>query len=603
MVYCLNPACPTPENPDHNKFCQGCRSELASSTKSYIFRHRFRVEKKLGEGAFGRTYKALDLDFRDKPRVIKKFIAQVQGGALEKAKELFEREGEQLEKLDHPQIPKIHAFFTEANSLYLVQDFVDGDNLYNEFEKYGRFSEQKIRQILEELLPVLGYLHKHKVLHRDIKPDNIMRSHKNNTLVLIDFGGAKQQTGTMQASPGTILYTPGYAAMEHMHGRPCEASDIYSLGATCVRLMTGCFPTYDRAGNTIDEVYNAIKGRWRWQEILDQRGIKINPVLEKVLEKMLAQYAYERFQTTKETLAALNPPRVARRPPTQTPAPPQPTYILKPIPPAKTISRGEFLKLAGWGGAGVIGTMIIGSLLSKLQLNRTFNFDVITVNSKGEEIKRENKQAQYFSANIGNGITIDFVSIPGGTFLMGSPADEEERLDSESPQHQVTVSPFFMGKYQVTQAQYEAVMGDNPSSFKGPNRPVENVSWHDCVKFCEKLSQNLKKDVRLASEAEWEYACRAQTQTVTPFHFGETLTTDLANYDGNYTYGSGPEGVYREETTDVGSFPPNAFGLYDMHGNVREWCADNWHENYQNAPNNGSVWTGGDETYSCAARW
>jgi formylglycine-generating enzyme required for sulfatase activity len=146
-----------------------------------------------------------------------------------------------------------------------------------------------------------------------------------------------------------------------------------------------------------------------------------------------------------------------------------------------------------------------------------------------------------------------------------------------------------MGKYVVTQAQYQQIMGNNPSGFSGAERPVEKVSWNDAVDFCEKLRQKTGREYRLPSEAEWEYACRAGTTT--PFHFGETITTDLANYNGNYTYASEPKRKYLQETTDVGSFPPNAFGLYDMHGNVWEWCQDDWHDNYSNAPKDGSVWT------------
>jgi formylglycine-generating enzyme required for sulfatase activity len=122
---------------------------------------------------------------------------------------------------------------------------------------------------------------------------------------------------------------------------------------------------------------------------------------------------------------------------------------------------------------------------------------------------------------------------------------------------------------------------------------VEQVNWHEAVEFCARLSQKTGREYRLPTEAEWEYACRAGTTT--PFHFGPTLTTNLANYDGNYVYGSGPKGVYREQTTDVGSFPPNAFGIYDMHGNVWEWCLDHWHDNYKGAPTDGSAWIeGGD---------
>jgi formylglycine-generating enzyme required for sulfatase activity len=234
---------------------------------------------------------------------------------------------------------------------------------------------------------------------------------------------------------------------------------------------------------------------------------------------------------------------------------------------------------------------------------------VLGLNSKGiwyDAISKWNrlsseKQQKFMNKDLAledlaNDTQLEMVAIPGGTFIMGSPENEEGRYSDESPQHSVTVQPFFMGKYQVTQAQWRFVaqlpqvnrdLEQDPSRFKGDNRPVEQVSWEDAVEFCDRLSQYTGRTYRLPSEAEWEYACRARTTT--PFHFGDTITTDLANYNGNYN------GNYKE-TTAVGSFGvANNFGLYDMHGNVWELCQDDWHSDYEGAPIDGSAWLSSEE--------
>ncbi|MDB9507771.1 SUMF1/EgtB/PvdO family nonheme iron enzyme [Microcystis aeruginosa CS-338/01] len=244
-----------------------------------------------------------------------------------------------------------------------------------------------------------------------------------------------------------------------------------------------------------------------------------------------------------------------------------------------------------------------------------FNFEVVGVNAKGEQIKKESKQSQYFREYLGNDITLEMVAIPGGTFLMGTEDEEIEKLvkkfnwhgfRSERPQHRVTVSSFYMGRYPITQSQWKAIaatakididLETNPSKFKGDELPVERVNWYDAIEFCARLSKLTGREYRLPSEAEWEYACRAGTTT--PFYFGETITGELANYNASNTYAEEAKGEYREETTPVGQFPPNVFGLYDMHGNVWEWCADTWHDNYDGAPRDGSVWIeNGDDNRS-----
>jgi formylglycine-generating enzyme required for sulfatase activity len=201
-------------------------------------------------------------------------------------------------------------------------------------------------------------------------------------------------------------------------------------------------------------------------------------------------------------------------------------------------------------------------------------------------------------------------------FQMGSPETEIDRSEDESPQHQVTVQPFFMSEFLIPQVYWMAVADTMPQvdiplekspsrlPLKGEDRtshPVTDVNWFEAVEFCKRLSKHSGRTYRLPTEAEWEYACRAGTTT--PFHFGETITTDLANYRGKYhedlkwstSYGGGTNGIYREQTTCLDTFPPNAFGLYDMHGNVWEWCQDHWHDNYKGAPRGGTAWLSDDQ--------
>jgi serine/threonine protein kinase len=318
ILYCLNPECSHPQNPTHYSYCQGCGGNLSQTSQSYSFHSRYLIVGVLGEGAFGRTYQAKDLNFNQKPRVIKKFIAQMQGSALEKSKELFQREAEKLDELKHEQIPTVYDYFSAGNSLYLVQEFIEGETLLQEYQREGRFSEQKIKEILRELLPVLAYLHSKGLIHRDIKPDNLMRRRGDGKLMLIDFGGIKEQTSQM----GTGLYTPGYAAFEHIMGRAVAASDLYSLAATCVRLLTGCLPQSN--SNLPDLVYDVDERKWLWQSVLKSQKRSISDFLANLLNKMLEDKSSRRYQSASEILTLLNNPPSSRtvvQPPPVSPPP------------------------------------------------------------------------------------------------------------------------------------------------------------------------------------------------------------------------------------------------------------------------------------------
>jgi formylglycine-generating enzyme required for sulfatase activity len=407
-----------------------------------------------------------------------------------------------------------------------------------------------------------------------------MRRSSDNKIVLIDFGAVKEidvlTTNQQGATTLTVAVgTPGYMPSEQSNGKPKLSSDIYAVGMVGIRALTGKDPhnllTDSKTGNVV----------WR-------NEAQVSNHLANILDKMVHEYFPQRYENAMEALDVLQEATVKVNPPK-----PRQTSTAKRtvnVNPSQPLPNQNIIQLGSLAGSGSVE----GFLNQKRPKISIETFSTVTVNRRGEIISRPQGQAEVTTENIGNGVSLEMVKIPGGSFLMGSPDTQSGGQRDEGPQHYVDVPEFFMGKYAVTQGQWEAVMGNNPSSFKGASRPVEEVSWYDATKFCQKLSQITGKKYSLPSESQWEYACRAGTTT--PFYFGETITSKLANYGGRFfTYADAPKGEYRGQTTNVGIFPPNAFGLYDMHGNVWEWCADEWHRNYNGAPTDGSVWLDGDK--------
>jgi WD40 repeat protein len=292
MSYCLNPNCPSAaSNPIGAKFCQSCGSKL-------LLLERYHALQLIGQGGFGRTFLAVDEHQPSKPRcVIKQFFPQARGITnTQKAAELFEQEAMRLEMLGkHPQIPQFLGHFEQDKYQYLVQEYIDGPNLARVLETEGTFSEQQIRDLLHCLLPVIDFIHSKNIIHRDIKPENLIRRN-DEQLVLVDFGAAKYATGTALARTGTVIGSAGYAAPEQAGGKAVFSSDLYSLGVTCLHLLTQTEPF---------DLYSFSDATWVWRNYLPR---PISRQLGRVLDTMVEMATSRRFQSAADVLKALNSP-------------------------------------------------------------------------------------------------------------------------------------------------------------------------------------------------------------------------------------------------------------------------------------------------------
>ena len=326
MSYCLHPHCQKPQNPDSTKFCLACGSKL-------LLKERYRALQPIGEGTFGRTFLAVDEDRLKTRCAIKQFFPHVQEKAeLEKATALFKQEAHRLYELgEHPQIPSLLASFEQAKHLYLVEELIEGNNLFQELQQRGAFSEEQIWELLINLLPVLQFVHEQQVIHRDIKPENILRRNpqilsaaigycsstsgngkkgiilaespavegqaRGGQFVLVDFGVAKHISAISEAKTGTITGTAGYAPIEQIRsGKAYPASDLYSLGVTCIHLLTGA---------VLNDLFDALECKWIWRSHLAQKGIKVSQKLTTILNKLLKDSVRERYQSAAEVLQDL----------------------------------------------------------------------------------------------------------------------------------------------------------------------------------------------------------------------------------------------------------------------------------------------------------
>ncbi|MCS7227063.1 MAG: serine/threonine protein kinase, partial [Gloeomargarita sp. SKYB31] len=285
MSYCLNPDCPRPgHNPPDALICQACGSSL-------LLQGRYRCLRPLGQGGFGRTFLAVDEDKPSKPRcVVKQFLPlAMDAQAYAKASELFQREALRLDELGHhEQIPTLYAYFEQDQRQYIVQEYIDGLNLSQELQMEGPFNETKAIRLLQDLVPVLEFVHNHQVIHRDIKPENLIRSAANGKLYLVDFGAAKFAPSSSMSNLRTIISSAGFTAPEQMVGKAEFVSDLYSLGVTCVHLMTGRPPL---------ELYDMAHDGWVWRNYVSE---PVSEGLTQILNRLLERPTRKRYQSATE---------------------------------------------------------------------------------------------------------------------------------------------------------------------------------------------------------------------------------------------------------------------------------------------------------------
>jgi len=534
---------------------------------------KYYLQKLLGSGSYGGVFLADEV-------VGDHFIRQVAVKLITPDADKQNRTKQLQEliaavNLEHPNLVRCfvpgQCTIKGCDFLYLVMELAQG-TLQQHIDKTKTLPVAEVEEIVKAIASALVYLHgeRNPRVHRDLKPGNILRV--GSSWKLSDFGLLRSMNSQKSERTNSQNGTHGYSPPESYEGVVAVSWDIWSLGVMIAEMLTGQFPF---TGNTNEQLMAQVM-----KEPPSIDWSKIPEPLAGIVKGCLIKDRNKR-PTAAKVLDAVT--KKISTPSKVEPPPPEPS-ILK----GKTTAT----VLSGFAR----------KVTPNIDVLQKFTFNIVTVDRKGKINHRETKQASYFTEDLGQDITLEMVDIPKGSFKMGAPAREAENGYYERPQHQVTIKPFLLGKYPITQAQWEVVanlpkiqydLDPDPSDFKGKNLPVEKVSWYHAVEFCARLSQKTGSSYRLPSEAEWEYACRAGTTT--PFHFGDTVTPDLVNYDGNSSYGSAPKGIYREKTTVVGSFPPNSFGLYDMHGNVWEWCQDVWHDNYNGAPADGSAWeSGGD---------
>lgn len=639
---------------------------LTGSVFSDQITRDYNILRLLGKGGMGEVYLAEQLRV-GRRRVALKVLSRACSEDAEIVRR-FENEAASAGRIHHHNVVMIYeSRVTDDGQICVVMEYVDGTSLRQEIEERGALPLEEIVEIARQICAGLNVAHNLGIVHRDIKPDNIMLSRdEQESLVVkvLDFGIARLlepgEDGAKTKS-GIIMGTPYYMSPEQALGNTGDKidnrSDVYSVGMVVYQMLTGrvafesdswmrvmykhineqpappsqfrpelvSFQEFER------EVLKSLeKDRENRHQTVTEFSTELETAyrLGRSRQSEAATMSYDPTIVSGEAPLTSRPDRPAATLTPSQPAAPTSDAVEVQAAPAKVITSSRGLSKPTIVGACVIAALLIAAIAvfifvrpatgpvaseaasaapairpSPMPAIQTFAFDVLTLKPTGQIANVRRAEARYFVEDLGSGLAIEMVEIPGGSYLMGAPPEtQQDRHPNERPQHTVTLPTFFMSKTEITQAQWLVVstlpkikldLNSNPSGFKGDSKlPVQNVSWWEAIEFCERLSIATGRKYRLATEAEWEYACRAGTTG--PFYFGPTITAEFVNYDANYPFGAAPRGVTRKQPVSAGSTAaPNAFGLYNMHGNMAEWCMDQWHENYVGAPTDGRSWDDG----------
>jgi formylglycine-generating enzyme required for sulfatase activity/serine/threonine protein kinase len=579
-------------------------AELASSRK-------FEVLGKLGDGGMGSVWKVRHTFLN---RVVAIKVMRPDALARDDARDRFLQEMRAVGTLQHPRIVRALDAEKAGELLLLVMECVDGRSLQKLVTQKGPLPVGFACRFALQAAEGLQHAFEKGMVHRDIKPANLMVTRDTKEVKILDFGLArvpKEQKGTrVETRYQTFMGTPEYVAPEQANdARGADIrSDIYSLGCTLYFLLSGKPPFEGETAYAV--VISHMQQRPR---PLPELRPDVSAEVWAVVAKMMAKAPRDRYQTPAEVVRALEPfaltgkkvddtgevPAAAEADAggSSTPLPSPERGLPPPLPQLPTLAKRpagasrvvEGMRRLWPRWRPFVRAALIGVLLEALILVLTVRLTMFFTMPPADPVEE-------WPRELTNSIGMKLVRIPAGRFSMGSLPDEANRDQDEGPRHEVEITrPFYLGAFEVTQSEYEAVMGKNPSWFSpvGGGRdlvqgrdttrfPVEMVSWEDAAGFCTELSARPKekragRKYRLPTEAEWEYACRGGAPAYSVFHLGDSLGAAQANFDASRPYGGGQNGEESKQTCRVGLYPANRFGLYDLHGNVREWCSD-WYD-------------------------